>query len=346
MRIFDQLADRTVAYLTGIPPMYYDGWGDPNLLNRLVNLSKDVGPPRDIEVHWHKSKRHRDGSHTFSGWFRSPTPELPLLPEVRTAYFQLLLPPDPFDTPRPGVCIHLAGTGDFTYAARAMLARPLLEAENPADRIGALILENPYYGKRRPAGQMQTRLPQLTDQLMMNLATVQETRALLKWLRGEGFERVGVTGYSMGGFMAGFSAQTTPFAVAAIPCAAGDTAAATLIESPLRDMCDWKRLARDAGGPEHAEWQMRQTLSALALSGHGTPVAPEAAIVVGVRNDAFVPPQQAVALHEHWPGSELRWMDGGHTTGWLFHAAAMREAIFDAFQRLGEHLQKVSDEPQ
>jgi dienelactone hydrolase len=334
MEIIDRWTDRAVAMVTGIPKMFYEGWGDPELLDWLVEQSRDVGPPADIEVRWEDSKRHRDGSHTFSGWFTTPARHLPLPPEVRAAYFQMLLPPDAFDGPRPGMCVHLAGTGDLTFAARKFLARPLLKHQNPRDRIGAIILQNPYYGRRKPHGQRQTRLRRMTDQVMMNLATVQEARALLKWLRGEGFARVGVTGYSMGGFMAGFSAQTVPFPVAAIPCASGDTAVATLVDSPLRDICDWKKLAEEAGGADHADMLMRQTLSALALSEHGTPVAPEAAIIVGVRNDEFVPPAQPRALHDHWPGAELRWIDGGHTTGWLLHADKMREAIFDAFQRL------------
>lgn len=334
MEIIDRLADRVVAAATGIPKMFYQGLGDPELINSLVEQSRDLGPPGEIEMHWTGSKRHRDGSHTLSGWFRSPTERLPLPPEVRTANFQLLLPPDAFDVPRPRVCVHLAGTGDSTYIARKFLAKPLLKNEDPAKRIGALILENPYYGHRRPHGQQQTRLRRLVDQFLMNLTTVQETRALLNWLREEGFERVGVTGYSMGGFMAGFAAQTMTFPLAVIPCASGDTAVATLIDSPLRTMCDWKKLVEEAGGVEEAEMMMRQTLSALALSEHSAPIAPEAAIILGVTNDQFIPIEQPRALHDHWKGSELRWMKGGHTTGWLLHGDEIRRAISDAFDRL------------
>jgi hypothetical protein len=329
MSILDRAIDHAIAFVTGIPKMYYEGWGDPDLLDHLVNYSRDLGPPAQIDVQWTGGKQLRDGSHQFEGWFTSPTPRLPLPPEARAAYFQMLLPPQPFSVPRPAMCVHLAGTGDATFLGRRLLARPLLEKN-----IGAVILQNPFYGARRPHWQSGTRLRSMTDQLMMNLATVEETRALLKWLRGEGFERVGVTGYSMGGFMAGFAAQTVPFAVAAIPCAAGDTAVAPLVDSPLRNICDWEELAAEAGGADHAEMLMRQTLSSLALSEHGTPVATEAAIILGARDDEFVPPSEPVELHQHWGGSELRWINGGHTTGWLLNADAIRQAIIDAFARL------------
>jgi dienelactone hydrolase len=333
MSLFDRAIDHAVAFLTGIPKMYYEGWGDPDLLDRLVDYSRDLGPPADIEVQWTGGKQRRDGSHLFEGWFTSPAHSLPLPPESRAAYFQMLLPPQPFSRPFPSMCVHLAGTGDATFLGRRLLANALLE-----QGIGAIILQNPFYGPRRPHWQRGTRLRTMTDQLMMNLATVEETRSLLKWLRGEGFERVGVTGYSMGGFMAGFAAQTVPFAVAAIPCAAGDTAVAPLIDSPLRNICDWEVLAEEAGGPDHAEMLMRQTLSALALSEHGTPVAPEAGIILGAVDDEFVPPSEPVELHKHWHGSELRWIKGGHTTGWLLNADAIRQAIRDAFARLDEVL--------
>lgn len=333
MQILDRAIDRAIAFITGIPKMYYDGWGDPELLESLVEYARRLGPIGDIEVKWTGGKRRLDGTHLLEGWFTTPARRLPLPPETRAAYFQMLLPREPFVGPRPRMCVHLAGTGDATFAGRRLLARPLLEQD-----IGAIILQNPFYGPRRPHWQKGTRLRRMTDQVMMNLATVEETRALLKWLRNDGYERVGVTGYSMGGFMAGFAAQTVPFAIAAVPCAAGDTAVAPLIESPLRNICDWETLAEEAGSADHAEMLMRETLSSLALSEHGTPVAPEAAIIIGARNDEFVPPSEPMELHEHWNGSELRWINGGHTTGWLFNPGPIRQAIVDAFDRLDEVL--------
>lgn len=341
MAIIDRIADRVVAKATGIPKLFYQGIGDPELINQLVEQTHDFGPPGRLEMHWEGSKRHRDGSHTLTGWFQSPTQFLPLPPEVRTAQFQLLLPADAFDVPRPRICVHLAGTGDSTFAARRFLAKPLLHNPDPARRIGALILQNPYYGHRAPHGQYQTRLRRLVDQFLMNLATIYEARALLGWLRQEGFERVGVTGYSMGGITSGYTAQTVPFPVAAIPCAAGDSAVATLLYSPLRQMVDWKKLAEESGGLQAAEMMLSRILGALALSERPAPVAPEAAIILGVKDDLFIPIEQPRALHEHWKGSELRWMRGGHTTGWLLHSGEIRQAISDAFDRLDLALAEV-----
>ncbi|MFW5968221.1 MAG: alpha/beta hydrolase family protein [Persicimonas sp.] len=329
MSILDRAVDHAIARLTGIPKMFYEGWGDSELLEELVDRGRNLGPIADIEVRWLKQKQARGGGHLFEGWFTTPASYLPLPAEARAAYFQMMLPENPFEEPKASVCVHLAGTGDATYIGRRLLARPLLEKN-----IGAIILQSPYYGPRRPEWQSGTRLRNMTDMLMLNIAAIEEARSLVKWARREGFARMGVSGFSMGGTMAAFAAQSIPFAVAAIPCATGDTSVDPLVESPLRNICDWDVLAEEAGGPDEANMLMHQTLSSLALSEHGNPVLPEAAIIVGCRDDEFISTEDVLALHRHWQGAELRWIDAGHTTGWLMHGDEIRSAIADAFERL------------
>lgn len=50
--------------------------------------------------------------------------------------------------PRNGVVIHLAPTGDHTYWRREKgLVEPLLAAG-----VGSILLQNPFYGERKPKG--------------------------------------------------------------------------------------------------------------------------------------------------------------------------------------------------
>ena len=79
------------------------------------------------------------------GRFPSPAAVGPLPAACAEARFQLLLPPDA--GPRPPVCLFLASSGDHGYGLRRFLARDVV-----SQGVGALLLENPYYGSRRPPG--------------------------------------------------------------------------------------------------------------------------------------------------------------------------------------------------
>lgn len=95
--------------------------------------------------------------------------------EIRTARFQLLIPTSwnkvaTFRKNLKPICIHLAGTGDhvrlllrhkafldiriryffkFFWRRRLLLAKPLIDEHS----IGSIILENPFYGVRKPKEQ-------------------------------------------------------------------------------------------------------------------------------------------------------------------------------------------------
>lgn len=81
------------------------------------------------------------------------------------------------------------------YRRRHMTALPLLKS----DGIGALIIENPYYGSRKPKGQTLSQVLHVSDLFVMGLSLMLECLVLRKWLEGEGWGPVGVTGISMGG---------------------------------------------------------------------------------------------------------------------------------------------------
>lgn len=329
---FDRWLDRFVATATSLPRFFRNGWGPLDLLDALVDraAAPPAGPPASIDIRWRPGRRRIDGTHLFRGWFESPDTALPLPPRTRTAHIQLLLPPDAFEGPRPAVCLHLAGTGDVTYAGRRLMAAPLAREHD----IGAMILQNPYYGERQPSGQCGVKLGRVVDQLLMNLATLAESRALLRWLYEEGYGPLGVTGYSMGGYMAALTAQrVSSFPLAVVPCASGDSARYPLMESPLRRQIAWRRLRSDFPGESGAYDFLAERLDRLSVSRLGELPEKHEAILVGARQDLFIPPSHVRRLHDHWSRAELRWVGGGHTTGWTLHNRALRRAVADAFDR-------------
>lgn len=64
---------------------------------------------------------------------------------------------------------------------------------------------------------------------------------------------------------------------------------------------------------------------------YAPPLDPSRAILVSCRHDGFIPAEEAEALHAHWAGSEIRWVEGGHFTGLVLRHEAHRRALLDAF---------------
>lgn len=116
------------------------------------------------------------------------------------------------------VCIHLAGTGDhvifriyfnlvnssvhfylkFFWRRRILLAKPLLTEHS----VASIILENPFYGYRKPKDQTRSSLQNVADLYMMGALLVGESIALMRWCERLGYGPFVLTGLSMGGHVA------------------------------------------------------------------------------------------------------------------------------------------------
>ena len=231
----------------------------------------------------------------------------------------------PGATPDTPVCLHFAATGDQGYLRRRLVAWPLLRRG-----IGSVLLENPFYGLRRPAGQAGSHLRHFSDLWAMGTAAVDEGLALLAWFSDQGYRRLGVAGVSMGGQIAALVAAHwgRPLAVAA--CASPHCAEVVFTRGVMRLGCDWHAL----GGFEEAMPRMRAILDATDLRAFPRAAAPEAAVLVAGRHDSYVPPWSAELLHRHGPGSTLRWLPTGHVGAVVFYQGAFRRAVVEAFGRL------------
>lgn len=125
---------------------------------------------------------------------------------MATAHFQLVLPRDHrlgIDSIPIGICY--AGTGDQGYSRRRMLtALPLLKEY----RIGTIILENPFYGLRKPRQQQRSSLYYVSDLFVMGGALMLETMALLHWCQRMKLGPAILHGFSLGGHMASLGFTT------------------------------------------------------------------------------------------------------------------------------------------
>ncbi len=316
MHWLDALAGRVIRTKRLYPPLFPGGWGDPPRLAACRERVQQALPVARIDVVWQKT-RNVEGLLVRDGRFESPVAELPAA--SRWAGVRLLLP----SASSRRLCLLMAATNDHGYSTRTRLARELA-----VRGIGAVILENPYYGTRRPIAGGQP-LQTVLDLLLMGLGAVEEGRALLRWLR-EHHDTVslGVSGYSMGGNIASLIGATVPFPVAVAPLAASHSPGPVFTQGLLAGAVHWPAL----GPVAEARTRLADALGAASTLHFPPPPHAATAVLLAARADGYVPRDAVEALHRHWPGSELRWVGGGHVS--LHRQRRLHaETIVEAFHR-------------
>ena len=293
---------------------FTEGWGDPTAIDAAGMPS---GVPEPITIEW-VSDETVDGIRVSVGIFESPVETLP--DHARHGAVTRILPADGADR----IVVLMAAWNEHDSRARFGIARRLARRG-----IGSLVLENPYYGIRRPSGHDGQPIRTVADFFRMGIGAVTEGRGLLATVHEEGLI-AGVAGYSMGGNTAALVSSTMTFPVATAPLAASYSPAPVYLDGALRGGIDWTAL----GGEASAEPRLRESLLRASVLDHPAPDHARHAVLVSARSDGYVPPAATRALHAHWPGSQLRWIQAGHATLVWVHKAALATAIEDSFIRL------------
>lgn len=52
------------------------------------------------------------------------------------------------------------------------------------------------------------------------------------------------------------------------------------------------------------------------------------------QDDGYIPNHSVLELQKAWPGSEVRWVLGGHVSSFILHNGEFRRAIVDGLDRL------------
>ncbi|XP_005386791.1 PREDICTED: uncharacterized protein C4orf29 homolog isoform X3 [Chinchilla lanigera] len=392
--------------------LFIRGWGRPEDLKRLFEFRKMIGNRErcqnlvssDYPVYIDKIEEQSD-CKILDGHFVSPMAHyVPnIMPaESVIARFQFIVPKEWNSKYRP-VCIHLAGTGDHHYwRRRTLMARPMIKEA----RMASLLLENPYYGCRKPKDQVRSSLKNVSDLFVMGGALVLESAALLHWLEREGYGPLGMTGISMGGHMASLAVSNWPKPMPLIPCLSWSTASAvfTTTDSFKMGQDFVKRFPSSADKlvsrslnldmtnqvvsqqPAECQTSSKTSLSATSeglllqdaskidclnqtlstnksnytsynpqsyqvvskeqrrnnlqkeslifmkgvmdecthVANFSVPVDPSLIIVVQAKEDAYIPRTGVRSLQEIWPGCEIRYLEGGHISAYLFKQGLFR----------------------
>ncbi|KAL2731450.1 protein ABHD18 isoform X6 [Vespula squamosa] len=225
------------------------GWGNPQNLKRIFEFRKVIANretcynliPRNYPINITKDEQWSD-CHVIEGSFTSPF-DLYLsgmMPEkTKTAYFQVILPRGWDSYKVKPICLHLAGTGDhFFWRRRNLIAKPLLKESG----IASILLENPFYGLRKPKDQIRSSLHNVSDIFIMGGCLIMESIVLLNWCEQQGFGPLGLTGLSMGGHMASLAATNWPKPIALVPCLSWSTASPVFTEGVMSASINWNLL--------------------------------------------------------------------------------------------------------
>eukprot|EP00871_Galdieria_phlegrea_P002756 jgi/Galph1/3481/GphlegSOOS_G2176.1 len=170
-------------------------------------------------------------------WLKE-TDSLSLFPkETQLARFLLVQPNIP---QKSSLAIHLAATGDHSYGRRLLYyALPLAVRYG----ISSVILENPYYGSRKPCNQKGSKLTRVQDLLMLGFATIQECISIAFYFSEETkVDKLCFTGISQGGLHAAMAASLYPSSVAVVSAFSPPSAVSPFTSGILRHACSWEDL--------------------------------------------------------------------------------------------------------
>ena len=301
--------------------MFRDGWGDPDVLAWFREIAQTTPPIADVPIT--ESPAAANGETVVTDLeFDSPIAEH--LPEpTRRARARVI-------TTREGterVVLLMAAWNDHDYRTRMTLAKLLLSRG-----IGVAMLENPFYGGRRPDPDDPQPMRDVAAFGTMGRATVLEGRVLARHLHEAG-HTVGVSGFSMGGNMAGFVAAMVPFPVAAAPLAAAPSPGPPFVAGILAITVDWEALGAD---DLETRRRLEEHLLLASVTAFPPPIRSDAAVMVAGTVDGYVPTAAVQAVHRHWPGSELDWVNVGHGALIWRRKDRLVEGIVRSFDRLDD----------
>ncbi len=293
---------------------FSDGWGDSEL---LAPASIEDILPKALAVTWLSSDVDKNGLTIDYGTFTSPSDKLP----HRSQQGSVISVSPPDETNR--VVVLMPAWNEHDPRVRIAMAGHLARKG-----IRSMILENPYYGSRHPDPQHSQPIRTVSDFMVMGAAAVNEARAILIWLHDEGWD-IGVAGYSMGGNTTAVVAATMPVPLAVAPLAASHSPGPVFLDGVLR-----KGIAWDALGGRSEERRLRSTLGAISVLNIEPKPHTSHAVVVRASQDGYIPQGAVQALADHWPGSELRVVRGGHATTIWYRKDQLTDAIVDSFDKL------------
>ncbi|TMW66786.1 hypothetical protein Poli38472_014098 [Pythium oligandrum] len=370
--------DRVTARVTQNPVLFphgffCDGWGDLNTPKRLrevlqSNRMREVNELTDADVVWSPRRTLSTARVCLQeAKFASTLPNAKeFLPASSLdAYFELVTPMEwhastTTPTQPKTLVVLLPGTGEHGFLhRRAALGIPLARRG-----IATLILEGPFYGRRRPHDQKGSKLRRVSDLPILGQATIEEAKSLLSYFQREhGYTHLVVAGSSMGGLHAAMTASVYPGEVGATAWLAPPSAVPVFTDGLLAASCNWSSLYKlhelqlldnmlqghaitssspqealfhDEDPVQQAKKRMRLFLSITDIDNFHPPRRTDAVqFVVGTEDEyigAMAPQWQR--LQDKWQSAQFRYLKTGHVSGILLEREAFENTIVEVVEQL------------
>jgi hypothetical protein len=315
MHLIDRLAALLVRLDRRRLGIFPEGWGDAEVLEAATTLPRCDDPISGIEILWGRKEEHRGMRITRGSFTSSARIDLPL--ETRAVPVEVVEPPAGSDR----IVVLMPAWNDHGFETRRAMAALLAERG-----LASAMFDIPFYGARRVVSSRDQAIRTVAAFMLMGIGAVDEARSLLAALAAD--RAVGVSGYSMGGNVAALVSASIPFPAATSVHAASHSPGPVYLDGILERAIDWQAL-----GGESAREELRRRLSAVSVLDE--PVLPHhrTATLVAASRDGFVPPSATEALHRHWEGSSLDWVDAGHATLLKRHAPHLADAVVESFER-------------
>uniref|UniRef100_A0A0N4Z774 AB hydrolase-1 domain-containing protein n=1 Tax=Parastrongyloides trichosuri TaxID=131310 RepID=A0A0N4Z774_PARTI len=263
------------------------------------------------------------------------------------------------------VVIHLAGTGDHSYVRRQWgFADDLLKKD-----IASILIENPYYGSRKPSKQFRSSLLNVTDLFVLGGALMTECNYLLSYAKTNfGLDVHGISGVSMGGFTASLAASNIKYPISLVPCLSWTCASKSYTYGAISEAIKWDTLKEELSStkfrnqiesipnqnwlgeledtmknnPEldEAKEFMRILMREFTFLGNYPVIAePKLCKVIVAQSDSYVLRHDLPSFDDIWPGSEVITLPGyGHVQSYFAYHHLFRKYIEETMCSLEKSL--------
>lgn len=171
----------------------------------------------------------------------------------------------------------------------------------------------PFHGKRAPRNSLFSGEFFWTADLVRTVEGVRQAvcdaRTMMAWLREQGYERIGVSGISLGGALTMIMACLEPTPDFIIPIIAHLKMSEAVERAPIL----W-RMKHDLGKWGIDAAQRAEIFRKLGIGRLRPVLAPERQLWVEAREDAYLEAHHVQEQWAEWGEPNLYWIEGGHMT--------------------------------
>jgi dienelactone hydrolase len=179
--------------------------------------------------------------------------------------------------------------------------------------VDVLHVQLPFHGDRNPRSALFHGEFFWTGDLVRSIEAMRQScidaRSLIAWLRTQGYDEVGVTGFSMGASIAMVLACVDPTPDYLIPIVGHLQISDAIENAPIfwRMKADLERFGIDRDG-------RREIFDELGLEGLRPRLAPERQLWIMARDDGYVTASRVEEQWNAWGRPPIEWIPGGHMT--------------------------------